>query len=347
MREGSDQNRREDVARRNEFNRENFNRDQINRGDSDRRFTDRDVTDQFRDRNREGDFNRDRERDFANRGDRDGDYQRWRDGARGRGDDDQRDWSGRWRDGDRFASANRIRDEWRGRDRDDYPFYGRWWDDDDHWHGGHWNWWGVHAHRHNNPFYWWAWATAPRLTTWVNFGWNRPYYWDYGQGEYIYYDDGVVYVNGRWYAPAPVFYDRTVQIVERAPELTPEEAAELEWLPLGVFAVTVEGSNQPQVLVQLAVTNDGVISGTASDQRTNQAFPIEGMVDKQTQRAVWSYNNDRNQRIVMETSIYNLTQAEATGMVHYGPDDHRVAQLVRLEQPQGAAAATTETLPTP
>jgi len=142
-----------------------------------------------------------------------------------------------------------------------------------------------------------------------------------------------------------VFYDRTVQIVERAPELTPDEAAELDWLPLGVFAVTPDGAAQADVLVQLAVTKDGVIGGTASDERTGTAFPIEGMVDKQTQRAVWSYTNERNQRIIMETSIYNLTQPEATGLVHYGPNDLRVIQLVRLEQPDSGAAVGTTAAP--
>jgi hypothetical protein len=184
----------------------------------------------------------------------------------------------------------------------------------------------------------------------VNYGWNRPYYWDYGPGEYIYYDDGVVYVNGRWYQPAPVFYDRTVEIVERAPELTPEEAQQLEWLPLGVFAVTPDGQADANVLVQLAVTKDGVIGGTAFDQVTGGASAIQGMVDRETQRAVWSYNDASNKRIVMETSIFNLTQPEATGLVHYGPNDFRVVQLVRLEEPEGAgstAAATTSELPSP
>jgi hypothetical protein len=148
-------------------------------------------------------------------------------------------------------------------------------------------------------------------------------------------------VNGRWYQPAPVFYDRTVQIVERAPDLTAEEAAQLEWLPLGVFAVTPDGQAQADVLVQLAVTQDGVIGGTAFDQRSGAASPVEGMVDRDTQRAVWSYNDANNKRIVMETSIYNLTQPEATGLVHYGPDDMRVVELVRLEQPEAAGSTTS------
>jgi hypothetical protein len=151
-------------------------------------------------------------------------------------------------------------------------------------------------------------------------------------------------VNGRWYQPAPVFYERTVQLVERAPDLTAEDAARMEWLPLGVFAVTREGVAEPEVLVQLAVTQDGVIGGTAYIEATGASYPIEGIVEKETQRAVWEYVNDRKQRVIMETSIFNLTQPEATGLVHYGPNDIRVIQLVRLEQPE-AAAPTTATAP--
>jgi hypothetical protein len=138
----------------------------------------------------------------------------------------------------------------------------------------------------------------------------------------------------------PVFYQRTVQLVERA-DLTPNEAAQLEWLPLGVFAVTPDGVAEPEVLVQLAVTRDGIIGGTASIQATGATYPIEGVVEKETQRAVWGYTDAAGKRIVMETSIYNLTQAEATGLVHYGPNDIRVIELVRLEEPSttGAPAA--------
>jgi hypothetical protein len=191
-------------------------------------------------------------------------------------------------------------------------------------------------------------VAAPRLATWVTFGWPSHYYWDYGRGEYIYYDDGAIYVNGRWYQPAPVFYERTVQLVERAPDLTAEEAAQMEWLPLGVFAVTREGVAEPEVLVQLAVTQDGVIGGTAFVVNSEQSYPIEGIVEKETQRAVWAYTDDRGRRIIQETSIFNLSQPEATGLVHYGPQDMHVIELVRLEQPEADAAVTAEgELPTP
>jgi hypothetical protein len=258
-------------------------------------FGDRDFDGRDRDalrdrvvRDRDGDF-RDRDRD-----DRGGpDYDRWRRdtwlGERGEGRD-QRDWSGKWRDGDRFRVSDRIRNQWwRDRDWDDdhFPFAGRWWNDRDR-HHRHWNWWDDYAHRHrHHDNFWWTWAVAPRLATWVHYGWPSYYYWDYGPGEYIYYDDGAIYVNGRWYQPAPVFYDRTVQLIEQAPQITAEEAVQLEWMPLGVFAVTRDGAAEPDVLVQLAVTQDGVIGGTAFNPKTEVSYPVEGIVEKETQRAVW------------------------------------------------------------
>ena len=91
---------------------------------------------------------------------------------------------------------------------------------------------------------------------------------------------------------------------------------------------------------------EGVVGGTAFDQKNNASYPIEGTVDKKTQRAVWSYTNDRKERVLMETSVYNLTQASSTGLVHRGPNDFQTVQLVRLEQPKEGAAATGE-LPAP
>jgi hypothetical protein len=137
-----------------------------------------------------------------------------------------------------------------------------------------------------------------------------------------------------------------VELVDNAPQLTEQQAAAVEWLPFGVFAVTPDGANSPDVLVQLAVTKDGVLAGTAFDQHNNTSFPIEGTVDKKTQRAVWSYTNDRKERVLMETSVYNLTQASSTGLVHRGPNDFQTVQLVRLEQPSTEAAKTGE-LPVP
>ena len=117
-----------------------------------------------------------------------------------------------------------------------------------------------------------------------------------------------------------------------------EEAQQVDWLPLGVFAVARDGVPDNNMLVQLAVTKDGVIGGTATNKATGASFPVEGTVDKQSQRAVWKYTDENNQPLMMETSIYNLTQSEATGLVHYGPNNSQVVELIRLETPVAAEA---------
>jgi hypothetical protein len=271
-------------------------------------------------------------------------YQDWRknafDSKRG-GDADHRDWSGQWKNGDRFVAADQIRDHWKKTGKGngkDIPFSQQWWNGNDHHdghdhHDGNWNRWDHFSDRHYRPYHWWGWCSAPRLTTWVSFGWNEPNYWDYGPGEYIYCNNGIVYVNGAWFEPAPVFYRRTLVLAQQAPVWTPVQAAQIDWLPLGVFAISRDGVADNNVLVQLAVTKDGVIGGTIFNQLTGASFPIQGMVDKQTQRAAWTYTDDMGAQIVMESSIFNLTQPAATGLIHYGPDNIQVMELVRLEDP--------------
>jgi len=303
----------------------------------------RDNNDQNRD-DRSHDFNHNRgpqDRALVDR-----EYKQWQNTWTGNKGDgrDHRDWTGNWKNSNRFNVADQVRRDWSSRRDRDQLFGSNWWGGNRR--GNYWNFWGGYASRYNRPWYWWSGATGPRLGSWIAFDWPTPYYWDYGRGEYIYCDDGIVYVNGRWYEPAPVYYDQTVRLIQQAPILTAESAATLEWMPLGVFAVTPDGSANADVTVQLAVTKDGVIGGTVFEPNGGAAYNVQGTVDKRSQRAVWSYRDDRDQRIVMETSIYNLTQPAATGMVHYSPNDMRIVELVRLEQPdQGPELSAT--LPPP
>ncbi|MCC7475589.1 MAG: hypothetical protein IT425_09350 [Pirellulales bacterium] len=276
-------------------------------------------------------------------------FQNWSGAWKGKKGDghDHRDWSGKWKQGDRFNVAIAVRKDWHhGQHKNNLPFSSSWWKDDHddhhHHHHVHWHAWDDCALRLGRPYYWWGWASCPVLVDWCHFGWSTPYYWDYGPGEYIYCLDGVIYVNGVWYQPAPVFYQQTLRLVESAPVVVPDVANQAQWLPLGVFAVTPDGANQVTVLVQLAVTKEGILSGTAFDQQANASYPIQGTVDKNTQRAVWSYTDGAKKRIVMETSVNNLTQAESTGLMHYGPNDLRVVEFVRLEDPAGGSAPTEQ-----
>ncbi len=147
----------------------------------------------------------------------------------------------------------------------------------------------------------------------------------------------MVYVNGKEYGPAEQYYNEASELTTAVPEMTDEQAAELEWLPLGVFAITAEGVNASSMYLQLALSKNGIISGTFYNESTGVTHPVEGFVDEETQRAAWKAVDGTNADIVMETGVFNLTQDTADVLVHFGPEKTQNILLVRLnesEQPE-------------
>jgi hypothetical protein len=169
--------------------------------------------------------------------------------------------------------------------------------------------------------------------------WTTPVYYTYRSGGTVYYENNVVYVNGEQYGPADKYYTSVNVLATSAPEMTDEQAAELEWLPLGVFAITAESVNASSMYLQLAVTKNGVIGGTFYNESTGVTHPIEGMVDEQTQRAAWKAVDGTNADVVMETGLFNLTQDQAPVLVHFGPEQTQNVLLVRLEETERPEAS--------
>ena len=169
------------------------------------------------------------------------------DGTRGdgnRGDRNGNGWSGHGGGGDFAQSAQRTRDHWNnnwngngngnwngdGHHGDhnnfahngrDVPFRNDWWNRHDQWrHDNHWRRNYAFFNVGFGPYYWWGWATGPRISAWFDYGWGlpywgSPYYWGYGPGSYIYCYNDVIYVNGRWFEPAPLYYRQTVNLATR------------------------------------------------------------------------------------------------------------------------------------
>ena len=116
------------------------------------------------------------------------------------------------------------------------------------------------------------------------------------------------------------------------PPESEEQAAEAEWMPLGTFAIsTNEKDNQPSQVVQLAVSKEGIVSGTLFNVDTDQAQAVQGQVDKETQRVALRFGESDS--VVAETGLYNLTQEEAPVLVHFGTERFENYLLVRLEEP--------------
>lgn len=175
----------------------------------------------------------------------------------------------------------------------------------------------------------WGWATVSTIARWCHFGWARPAYYYYGDN--VYYRDNYVYYN-----QTPMYtVDQYVRQAEAiATSVPPLDPAALEWLPLGVFALVRDGEAsgpEPTMFLQLAVSREGIISGTLHNTLTDRADSIEGMVDQQSQRAAWVIVGQ--ERPIMETGINNLTQDTAPLLIHYADGATQQWLLVRLEQP--------------
>ncbi|MFG0264485.1 MAG: mu-protocadherin- cell-suface protein [Rhodopirellula sp. JB055] len=186
--------------------------------------------------------------------------------------------------------------------------------------------------------YWWSTPTYPMVTNW--FTWStpaasvqQPVYYDYSSEGNVTYQDNRVYIGGEEVATAEEFAQTAADLATvEAPE-NEAAAEESEWLPLGTFALTTDADDvDPDRIVQLAVNKEGIVSGTIHNQKTDETQAIQGQVDKQTQRVAMRIGE--NEDIVAETGLYNLTQDEASVLVHFGTETQDTYMLVRLPNPE-------------
>jgi len=222
--------------------------------------------------------------------------------------------------------GNEIRNNWQN--RHDKPFTPQWWREHPNAARAYWD-------RQHHPWnYWWRTATWAALIGWTagvaaGSAFGEPVYYDYG-GD-IYYEGDDVYVGGNKTATAEEYYQQASTLVDKAPEITNQESD--DWLPLGVFALSRGDVPDSNMVLQLAINKEGVISGTYYNTDTDVGRPVKGMVDKNTPRAVWSFADGKNTDIIMETGIYNLTQDQTEALVHFGKDKTQRWLMVRLGQP--------------
>jgi hypothetical protein len=162
----------------------------------------------------------------------------------------------------------------------------------------------------------------------------------YNYGDNVYYQGDQVYYGDQPVATAAEYADQAAAIATNIPDTKP---APEDWMSLGVFAMTHDGEPtgaDPTMFLQLAVSKQGMINGTFQNTATDVAHQIEGMVDKQTQRAAWTpVGKDRP---IMETGIVNLTQETTPALVHFADGSTQQWLLVRLDKPKDGEGTQTK-----
>jgi hypothetical protein len=203
----------------------------------------------------------------------------------------------------------------------------------------HWNAFGP-GYINTYPNCWWpgkwavattAWATASYVVAGSYCGCSSEAVY-YNYGDNVTYENGTVSQDGQPVATAEEYYDQAGQIADSGQEATNEE-----WMPLGVFALIVEGQTQPDKLVQLALNKEGIIRGNYQDMLTDSVIPVTGAVDKETQRVALRLTG--NDDLVVETGLYNLTNDEVPILVHFDANRQETRKLIRLDRPADAPPA--------
>ena len=145
----------------------------------------------------------------------------------------------------------------------------------------------------------------------------------------------MVYYGEDAYASADEYAAQAQTIAAAAPEVDDT----VEWLPLGVFAVTQDGEKSgppPTLFLQLTVNKQGIIAGTFQNTATDESQPIEGMIDEKTQRSAWTIVDQKWP--IMEAGVSSLTEDTTPVLVHFENGQTQQWLLVRLEEPEGEAA---------
>ena len=139
----------------------------------------------------------------------------------------------------------------------------------------------------------WVAATVPGVYTWLNWG-SVPQQYQVG------------YNNGPRFDPS--LYG--------------------EWYPLGVYSLMTGPDDVGMRVLQLAVDRRGRINGNYFDMITDSDHSVSGVIDRQTQRAEWSLNQNPN--VQFRASIMRLLQPYGTITVQV-PGGEQRWQFVRLE----------------
>jgi hypothetical protein len=181
----------------------------------------------------------------------------------------------------------------------------------------------------------WAAATWDYLNGWFGYDDVDPFYYDYGNN--VSYQDDSVVVNGQDAGTPDEYYEQASDLASTGAEAQTTDDKD-QWLPLGVFAMSHEQQTKANLILQLAVNKAGVIRGNYTAKMTNHTQPVQGSVDKKTQRAAWTIGD--NKANVIETGIYNLTKDQAPCLVHFGKDKTEQWLLVRLKNDDSSPSAT-------
>ena len=183
----------------------------------------------------------------------------------------------------------------------------------------------------------------------------------------ITYAGGNTYISG---VPATDFYQQSQQLAQSAPPVVPAPvqspdnnnyvppiadqlaqgsnlpvanatATAESWQPLGVFSLVEPGQSQSTTLFQMAINKDGIVRGNYMNQITNEKAPVQGALDKNTQRISWTVGS--NPETVFSSSLSDLVKDKCKVLVQFGPQNSQEMAFKRMPKPKEDQTDTGKT----
>ena len=93
-------------------------------------------------------------------------------------------------------------------------------------------------------------------------------------------------------------------------------------------------SDESDMVLQLAMNKEGVLSGTYFNVATGTERPVSGMVDQNSQRAAWTFADGKNTDVIMEAGLSSLTEDQGPALLHFGKDKTEQWLMVRQPEPK-------------
>lgn len=118
-------------------------------------------------------------------------------------------------------------------------------------------------------------------------------------------------------------------------EASAEPPADLEWMPLGVFATGPKGTADAHIYLQLAVSRKGEIKGNYYDAVSDATQVVSGAIDRETRKATWKVGKGA----AFETTLDALTQTPSDVTMKTGAAT-QTWELVQMQQPKPAQPVT-------
>jgi hypothetical protein len=190
-----------------------------------------------------------------------------------------------------------------------------------------WSWWRVTA-----PYRWASWSS---VTSWCGYSSS------YSQPVAYEYTDQGIYANGKEVVVDEEYSKQARELAAAGAQLLQQkiesqEVDQLEWLPLGVFALCRSDQGDPTMFLQLAISREGIIAGSFANTTNNENLSVQGAADRESSRLAITIGNQDD--VVVETGLYNVTEQQSSALIHYQDGTRENWLLVKMPDPQGKQA---------